>query len=108
MNRLDALNESQIKSLVRWLIFKQMDFGEVSGFVGRPNKRMDSCYSFWVCSTLKLLDSFDFIGKRENINWILSCQCFSGGFSSDPDSAKGMILSLATRFYLVDVDESFE
>lgn len=38
-----------MKNLKRWLIFRQQ-----SGFQGRPNKDVDTCYSFWIGATLKV------------------------------------------------------
>ena len=50
MNRLQgAFNEKQVKRLKRWCISRQQ-----TGFQGRPNKPVDTCYSFWVGATLKV------------------------------------------------------
>lgn len=45
----DAFNEKEIKRLKRWCISRQQ-----TGFQGRPNKPVDTCYSFWVGATLKV------------------------------------------------------
>jgi len=52
MGMLDRLTESQLSCLVRWLLSRQ-ESG--SGFMGRPNKPADTCYSFWVGASLAIL-----------------------------------------------------
>lgn len=47
------LSEYEIKKLQRWCLFRQ-----VSGFHGRPNKPVDTCYSFWVGATLMVQSLF--------------------------------------------------
>ena len=50
MNRLDTtMTDPQLNRLKRWCIFRQQ-----SGFQGRPNKPVDTCYSFWVGATLQV------------------------------------------------------
>ena len=49
MNKLDILSEKDVNRLIRWCINRQQ-----SGFQGRPNKPVDTCYSFWVGATLKV------------------------------------------------------
>ncbi|XP_046839184.1 geranylgeranyl transferase type-1 subunit beta-like isoform X2 [Xenia sp. Carnegie-2017] len=49
MNRLDTTFTSyRLEKIKRWCIFRQK-----SGFHGRPNKPVDTCYSFWVGASLK-------------------------------------------------------
>lgn len=48
----EALSPAQIDRLRRWCLMRQQ-----SGFQGRPNKPVDTCYSFWVGGTLKVLSS---------------------------------------------------
>lgn len=38
-----------------------------SGFQGRPNKPVDTCYSFWVAATLRLLNSGSSSGQAEDL-----------------------------------------
>ncbi|KAG9393198.1 Prenyltransferase and squalene oxidase repeat [Carpediemonas membranifera] len=88
--------------VVEWLALRQ-----VTGFQGRPNKLADACYTFWVGSSLKMLDSLtvvhrpfllDFVKRCENIlpadvmvKWQpdLSLapwtECVYAGFSKHPD-----------------------
>jgi len=48
MNRMDA--HRNIPGLIDWAVTRQ-----ISGFQGRVNKPADSCYSFWIGSTLDML-----------------------------------------------------
>jgi geranylgeranyl transferase type-1 subunit beta len=51
MNKLNTVfSEKHVKHLKSWCIFRQQ-----SGFQGRPNKPVDTCYSFWVGATLKVI-----------------------------------------------------
>ncbi len=50
MGRLHtAFSKKQIQGIIKWCIFRQQ-----TGFQGRPNKPVDTCYSFWVGATLKV------------------------------------------------------
>lgn len=76
------LSEYEIKKLQRWCLFRQ-----VSGFHGRPNKPVDTCYSFWVGATLMLLNAFHFIDFKQNREFILSTQNWLvGGLAKYPDN----------------------
>ncbi|GAB0207388.1 geranylgeranyl transferase type-1 subunit beta [Grus japonensis] len=58
-----------------------------NGYHGRPNKPVDTCYSFWVGATLKLLNIFQYTNFERNRNYILSTQDhLVGGFAKWPDS----------------------
>src|ERR1700677_4873632 len=62
MGKLDqVLSGKRVEILKRWCVFKQ-----VGGFQGRPNKDADTCYSFWVGATLKLLSSHHLVNKSED------------------------------------------
>lgn len=75
--RMDALTESEIELVKHWCHQRQQ-----SGFQGRPNKPVDTCYSFWIGAALKILDSFDQTDKSTNRLWLLSVQDYiTGGFS---------------------------
>ncbi|KAK4025691.1 hypothetical protein OUZ56_014741 [Daphnia magna] len=79
MGTLDsALNLKQKAKLVRWLVSRQQ-----SGFQGRPNKLpVDTCYSFWVPATLKILGGHQFIDRKRNRQFVLDTQCnVVGGLS---------------------------
>jgi len=90
---MESLNEcftqKQIERLKRWCLVRQKN-----GFQGRPNKPVDTCYSFWVGASLKLLDSYDMIDKESNKEFLLSTQhSIIGGFSKWPDSYSDILHS---------------
>jgi geranylgeranyl transferase type-1 subunit beta len=65
MNYLNRLSEAQLDRLKCWCLNRQ-----TTGFNGRVNKPWDTCYSFWVGSTLKILDFLQFSSHKENIGYI--------------------------------------
>lgn len=80
--QLDILPPNVIEGMIRWLVFRQID-----GFNGRPNKPVDTCYSFWIGASLKILKAFHLTDYTENRNYILSTQDnVIGGFSKWPGS----------------------
>ncbi|KAI3372789.1 hypothetical protein L3Q82_023245 [Scortum barcoo] len=83
MGRLEeALSQRELDRIRRWCIMRQQ-----TGFHGRPNKPVDTCYSFWVGATLELLDVFQYTNFDKNRSFILSTQDrLVGGFAKWPDS----------------------
>lgn len=84
-NRLDSLKPVELSLLKQWCLKRQE-----SGFQGRPNKPIDTCYSFWIGATLRILDSFQFVDTSANRKWLLSVQDnVVGGFgkwtTTNPD-----------------------
>lgn len=80
MDKLEAtLNSEEISNLIRWCV---MRLGH--GFSGRPNKEQDTCYSFWIGACLKMTDYFKYIEQDGLLEFILSSQEVSGGFSKIP------------------------
>ena len=45
-----------------------------SGFNGRPNKPVDTCYSFWLGASLTLLGAQEFINKEANFAYLMTTQ----------------------------------
>jgi len=83
MGRLDELRHKD--ELIKWLIILQ-----ALGFCGRPNKDEDSCYTFWIGSTLEILGVYDEVIETNHLRmFVLDCEGQRGGFSkmynSDPD-----------------------
>ncbi|XP_046354801.1 geranylgeranyl transferase type-1 subunit beta-like [Haliotis cracherodii] len=83
---MDKLQSSftprQVSRLKRWCISRQQ-----TGFQGRPNKPVDTCYSFWVGATLQLLDTFELSSFEFNRSYILQTQSnVTGGFAKWPES----------------------
>ncbi|XP_065836516.1 geranylgeranyl transferase type-1 subunit beta-like isoform X2 [Oscarella lobularis] len=82
MNRLEsAFDERQLEGLKKWCLNRQQ-----SGFNGRPNKPVDTCYSFWIGASLKLLGCYDFVNEDLIRGFTLSTQStVIGGLSKWPD-----------------------
>ncbi|KAK7116030.1 geranylgeranyl transferase type-1 subunit beta-like [Littorina saxatilis] len=82
MDELDmSLTLQQKEKLKRWCIFRQQ-----SGFQGRPNKPVDTCYSFWIGATLQLLGVLDLTNFLCSRTFILSTQsAITGGLAKWPD-----------------------
>ncbi|XP_005176475.1 geranylgeranyl transferase type-1 subunit beta [Musca domestica] len=79
LHRLDA---DTIENIRRWCIFRQVD-----GFQGRPNKPVDTCYSFWIGASLKILNAFEMTDYAANRSYILETQDnIVGGFAKWPHS----------------------
>lgn len=68
---LDRLEEEERERLGLWLCERQLACG---GFNGRPDKREDVCYSWWVLSSLAMLDLVDWIDGEKLTNFITACQ----------------------------------
>ncbi|XP_048137852.1 geranylgeranyl transferase type-2 subunit beta 1-like isoform X2 [Rhodamnia argentea] len=68
-----------------WLCERQVKSG---GLNGRPEKLPDVCYSWWVLSSLVMIDRVHWIDKEKLIKYILDCQdTEKGGISDRPDDA---------------------
>ena len=82
LGKLDeVLNKKEQWRLKSWCIWLQRN-----GFHGRPHKEDDTCYTFWVGGTMKILGIIDLIDKRKMIDYVLSTQeDLVGGFSKWPD-----------------------
>ena len=82
MDELDKCLGYKLKERIKkWCIFRQ-----VTGFHGRPNKRVDTCYSFWVGGALRLLESTQFISQQDLIDYLFSTENnVTGGYSKWPE-----------------------
>ncbi|MCO5615079.1 hypothetical protein L7F22_069367 [Adiantum nelumboides] len=68
-----------------WLCERQVKSG---GLNGRPEKLPDVCYSWWVLSSLVMIDRAHWINKDKLKQFILDCQDKEhGGISDRPDDA---------------------
>ncbi|KAH6691565.1 terpenoid cyclases/protein prenyltransferase alpha-alpha toroid [Plectosphaerella plurivora] len=77
--RLDLVN---VEKLGRWLSERQIAGG---GLNGRPEKKEDVCYSWWVLSSLEIIGRTHWIDRDQLIGFILRCQDpESGGISDRP------------------------
>jgi geranylgeranyl transferase type-2 subunit beta len=66
--------------LGRWLSERQVAGG---GLNGRPEKKEDVCYSWWVLSSLEMIGKTHWIDRDSLIAFILSCQDPEHGGLSD-------------------------
>lgn len=81
MKKLDCLTETQLNRLKLWCLNRQ-----TTGFNGRVNKPWDTCYSFWIGSTLKILDVLQYTNYKENINYVFETYHeLIGGFAKWPN-----------------------
>ncbi|KAL8828798.1 MAG: hypothetical protein Q9191_002385 [Dirinaria sp. TL-2023a] len=77
--RLDAVDKDR---LGEWLSERQLKDG---GFNGRPEKLEDVCYSWWVGSSLAMIDRIHWIDGRKLARFILQCQDAGvGGIADRP------------------------
>mmetsp|Transcript_43904 Transcript_43904/g.139855 ORF Transcript_43904/g.139855 Transcript_43904/m.139855 type:complete len:406 (-) Transcript_43904:527-1744(-) len=79
MGRLqDLVGKEQ---LIGWCVKRQH-----LGFQGRIEKAMDSCYSFWVGASLKLLGAGSFIDSESCAQFLKDCESTAtGGFQKFPE-----------------------
>lgn len=76
---LDRLEHRE--QLIRWCLFRQNQ-----GFNGRPNKPDDSCYSWWILATLKLLSTDSLVDRDSNEIFLHQTESKNyGGFSKWAD-----------------------
>jgi geranylgeranyl transferase type-1 subunit beta len=68
-------------ALLQWLVSRQ-----VSGFQGRCNKLPDTCYSFWVGASLRILGADHLINAPLSRSFTLRCEYQHGGFSKNEES----------------------
>jgi len=84
MGRLEDLGEDRLGRLTRWCVQRQ---AQGSGFMGRPNKPEDTCYSFWVGATLSLLGKLEMCDRKSSRLFVLSTQDpVTGGLAKWPDT----------------------
>ncbi|GAU87778.1 hypothetical protein RvY_00576 [Ramazzottius varieornatus] len=77
-----ASGSKERMQLIRWLVLRQ-----VRGFTGRPNKPEDSCYTFWIGASLKMLGASSFVDERRLNAFCMETQdAIIGGFAKWPSS----------------------
>ena len=81
--RLDLIDRDR---LCGWLSERQISEGQGKGGLnGRPEKKEDVCYSWWVLSSLAILDRVHWIDREALVAFILKCQDPElGGFADRP------------------------
>jgi len=86
LNKLERVRHR--KRLIQWLLERQ-----VSGFQGRTNKDPDTCYSFWIGSSLNILDSIHLVNAPLCKGFTYSCESKYGGFGKTPDAYPDLLHS---------------
>lgn len=66
--RLDVVDKDRLGA---WLSDRQLSNG---GLNGRPEKLEDVCYSWWVLSSLAMIDRLHWIDAEKLSSFIISCQ----------------------------------
>lgn len=66
--RLDLVNQDRLGG---WLSERQLENG---GLNGRPEKLVDSCYSWWVGASLAMIDRLHWIDGDKLAAFVLKCQ----------------------------------
>eukprot|EP00467_Chlorarachnion_reptans_P020288 CAMPEP_0114498752 /NCGR_PEP_ID=MMETSP0109-20121206/7043_1 /TAXON_ID=29199 /ORGANISM="Chlorarachnion reptans, Strain CCCM449" /LENGTH=362 /DNA_ID=CAMNT_0001676257 /DNA_START=179 /DNA_END=1267 /DNA_ORIENTATION=- len=80
----NALDEIDVDLLGWWLCERQLPCG---GLNGRPEKREDVCYSWWVLSALSILGKISWISREKLASFIIRCQDEKeGGISDRPEN----------------------
>jgi geranylgeranyl transferase type-1 subunit beta len=97
MNKLDdtVMDDAWRKDLIRWCVHRQ-----VSGMQGRPNKAQDTCYSYWIGGTLRLLGEDGLLGHEQLQAFVMKCQTKMGGFSKLLESYPDLLHSYYSLSYL--------
>ncbi|EDO18367.1 hypothetical protein Kpol_1013p39 [Vanderwaltozyma polyspora DSM 70294] len=84
VNKLGKLSDSQMEELGWWLCERQLPEG---GLNGRPSKLPDVCYSWWVLSSLSIIDKLSWIDYNKLRAFILQSQDEKkGGISDRPEN----------------------
>jgi geranylgeranyl transferase type-2 subunit beta len=67
-DRMDLVDKDKLGF---WLSERQLDSG---GLNGRPEKKPDVCYSWWVLSSLAMIGKLHWIDAKKLESFILKCQ----------------------------------
>lgn len=87
--RLDLVNTER---LTAWLSERQLENG---GLNGRPEKKEDVCYSWWVLSSLAILGKLHWIDSDKLAAFILSCQVSSNSLALWNNELTGIYRTLS-------------
>ncbi|KAH8871828.1 Geranylgeranyl transferase type-1 subunit beta [Schistosoma japonicum] len=84
INKLESVIPVGSKSrnlLIKWLLNLQNE-----GFHGRIGKPDDTCYTFWVCASLKILNCHHLVNKDATVRFVTRCwNDVIGAFTKTPD-----------------------
>lgn len=80
----NALHRIDQDRLGYWLAERQLPTG---GLNGRPEKKADVCYSWWVVSSLAMLGRLHWVSGPDLFRYILGCQdAEDGGIADKPEN----------------------
>lgn len=91
MNTLEwAFEIEELEDIANWCLQRH-----VSGFQGRPYKDPDTCYSYWIGASIYLLNQYDLVDHKEEMQFLETTQDYrTGGFGKHPDSYPGKCVEL--------------
>jgi len=95
LNQILDTNNYWRNDLIRWCVHRQ-----VGGMQGRPNKIEDTCYSFWIGGTLRLLGKDDLLDQEQLRNFVIKCQTKMGGFGKFVDAHPDILHAFYSMAYL--------
>lgn len=81
--------------LIRWCTSRQ-----IRGMQGRPAKLEDTCYSYWIGGTLRLLDQDALLDHDHLRSYVLRCQTQVGGFGKVVGAFPDVLHSYYSMAYL--------
>jgi prenyltransferase beta subunit len=89
MRIIGRLDDLPLAQLAKWIAMRQCECG--GGFNGRPNKLVDSCYSWWIGSAARIIADHlaitPFWNEKALSDYVVNCcQGADGGFADRPGS----------------------
>ena len=81
--------------LIRWCTSRQ-----IRGMQGRPAKLEDTCYSYWIGGTLRLLNQDPLLDHDHLRAYVLRCQTQVGGFGKVVGAFPDVLHSYYSMAYL--------
>ncbi len=98
MNQLDVVlqeDDDWKQELIHWCVTRQ-----AGGMQGRPNKAEDTCYSYWIGGTLRLLGQDHLLQHEELRAFVMKCQTNMGGFGKVIGAFPDVLHSFYSLAYL--------
>ena len=91
----EGLTDDWKETLVEWCVMRQN-----GGLQGRPNKDEDTCYSYWIGGTLRLLGQDHLLDHEALREFVGRCESPMGGFSKMVGVYPDLLHSFYTVAYL--------
>ena len=97
MNQVDAILavKGWKQELIHWCVQRQ-----IGGMQGRPNKNEDTCYSYWIGGTLRILGMDHLLDQHALRDYIMTCQSPYGGFGKVIGAPPDMLHSFYSLAWL--------